>query len=224
VNRWFLATYRPLVGTAGGRLAVHEHRLPPFIDGSCRREPDFESQFPSITATCRAGQFAPRLQAGDYIIYLTVKGKYPGDRQAGWRLTAVLRTLERCPSHAAAAAWYRAKGLALPSNCIVQGNAPQSYDRTNRAPPPKVAQRAKNDPDGAIRMWDAGYRSRVSKWPAFLICNALYLELREPVGIDEGDMIRAFGRVLGTLTPPELPAAACMALLATAGLTLRPMA
>ena len=90
-DRCFLATYRPLIQSASGRAAVRKHALSPFIDGSCRREPDFESAFPSITAMCRAGNFAPRLQIGDRIAYLTVKGKYLGHHEPGWRLVAVLR-------------------------------------------------------------------------------------------------------------------------------------
>jgi hypothetical protein len=83
-GRCFLVTYHPLVKFSGGRKAMYQHGLPPFIDGSCRREPDFESRFPSITATCRGGNFAPRLQIGDRIAYLKIKGKYPGDFECGW--------------------------------------------------------------------------------------------------------------------------------------------
>jgi hypothetical protein len=72
-GRCFLATFHPLIRTSRGRKAVQEYRLPPFIDGSCRREPDFESPFPSITAICRAGNFAPRLRVDDQVVYLTVK-------------------------------------------------------------------------------------------------------------------------------------------------------
>jgi hypothetical protein len=87
-ERRFLATYRPLVKSRAGREAIRQHALLPFIDGSCRREPDFESRFPSIAAICRAGTFAPRLLVGDRIAYLTVKGKYVGAREFGWRLVA----------------------------------------------------------------------------------------------------------------------------------------
>ncbi len=44
----FLATYRPTAKTGSGRYAVQCYSLPPFVDGSCRREPDFESRFPSV--------------------------------------------------------------------------------------------------------------------------------------------------------------------------------
>src|SRR5262245_28127631 len=103
-QRCFLATFRPLIQTSDGRYAAKSNGLAPFIDGSCRREPDFESPFPSITATCRSGKFAPRLQVADRVAYLTVKGKYFNDRQPGWRLVAVLRVIERFETHTAAAA------------------------------------------------------------------------------------------------------------------------
>lgn len=92
-GRCFLATYRPLVRALAGRQAIQEYSLPPFIDGSCRREPNFESPFPSITATCRGGNFAPRLRERDRIAYLTVRGRYLVDTESGWRLVAVLRGL-----------------------------------------------------------------------------------------------------------------------------------
>ena len=51
VAKAYLVSYRPLSYNAYGRAAVYKYDLPPFIDGSCRREPDFESPFPSITCT-----------------------------------------------------------------------------------------------------------------------------------------------------------------------------
>jgi hypothetical protein len=87
----YLATFRPLVQRSAGRRAVQRYGLPPFIDGSCRREPDFESRYPSISATCRAGHFAPRLTVGDRIAYLTVKGRWLNCAEPHRRLIAVLR-------------------------------------------------------------------------------------------------------------------------------------
>jgi hypothetical protein len=87
----YLNTFHPLAGRPAGRRAIAQHGLPPFIDGSCRREPDFESAFPSISAVCRGRMFAPRLKKGDRVIYLTVRGKYLADTARGWRVVAVLR-------------------------------------------------------------------------------------------------------------------------------------
>ena len=64
----FLATYRPICASAHGRQAVADFGIPPFVDASCRREPDFESSFPSISALCRGRQFAPRLHADDVVV------------------------------------------------------------------------------------------------------------------------------------------------------------
>ena len=217
--RCFLATFRPLIQSAGGRRAANEHGLPPFVDGSCRREPDFESRFPSITATCRAGAFAPRLRKGDRVAYLTVKGRYRSDVEAGWRLVAVLRVAERFESHQLAAEWYRLQGCPLPSNCLVESNPPQPFHLTNGRPPADVAKRidGARDPAGAIRLWDATYRSRVSKWPVLLACDSEFLELVSPPQLRQEEMIAALGRVRSTLNPPEIACAELDQLLRLAG-------
>jgi len=49
----FLATYRPISASWRGRNAVTRYGIPPYVDASCRREPDFESPLPSISALCR---------------------------------------------------------------------------------------------------------------------------------------------------------------------------
>lgn len=205
----FLATFRPIVCTATGRSAVASYGLAPFIDGSCRREPDFESPYPSITATCRGTLFAPRLGVGDRVAYLTVKGRYDNERIAGWRLVAVLRVLHRLPTHEAAAEWYRGRGFPLPSNCIVNDNPPLELARTNGRPPADVQRRVATavDPERAIRLWDAGYRSRVTRSPVFLVCSAEYLELYAPVQIVEEDLRAVLGCTPGTLNPPAISCA-----------------
>jgi hypothetical protein len=204
--RCFLATFRPLVQSAGGRRAANEHGLPPFIDGSCRREPDFESRFPSITASCRAGAFAPRLRKGDRVAYISVKGRYLGEAEAGWRLVAVLKVAERFESHELASEWYDLQGCPLPSNCVVEGNPPRPFHLTNGRPPADVAKRidGTRDPATAIRLWDATYRGRVTRWPVFLACESEFLELVSPRQLHRDQMIAVFGRIPGTLNPPEI--------------------
>jgi len=59
-----------------GRRAIEAFALPPFIDSSCRREPDLESRSPSISALCRRTKFAPRLYPTDRVVYITTKGRY----------------------------------------------------------------------------------------------------------------------------------------------------
>lgn len=201
----FLATFRPLIRTARGRAAAQNRGLPLFIDGSCRREPDFESRFPSISATCRAGQWAPRLQEGDRVAYLTCKHKYPGDEVSGWRLVAVLRVVKRFPHHREAARWYRGKGCLVPSNCLADGNPPKALELTNGDPPRGVKKliTANSDPRAIIRLWDCTYRRRVGKWPVFLATNVEFLDLTHPLQLTEADFVRIFGRVPGMLNPPQ---------------------
>jgi hypothetical protein len=120
----YYCTYRPLVKNAAGGVAIRVHGLPPFIDGSFRREPDFEAGAPSISALCRGKNFAPRLGPGDRVAYVSVKGTYAGE--VGWALVALLTVEQRFESHGAAANWYTAQGFGVPSNCIVPSNEPQS--------------------------------------------------------------------------------------------------
>jgi hypothetical protein len=205
-RRCFLATFRPLIQTVGGRTATQQHSLPPFIDGSCRREPDFESRFPSITGICRAGNFAPRLQVGDRVAYLTVKGRYAGDQVPGWRLVAVLRVCHRFSDHNKAAGWYARQACPLPSNCLVDSNPPKAFELTNRNPPAKVKRRvtAESDSRLAIRLWDATYRRRVREWPVFLVTKVEFLDLIRPPQLREADLVNVFGKVPGTRNPPKI--------------------
>jgi len=205
-GRCFLATFRPLVRSARGRSAIREHSLPPFVDGSCRREPDFESAFPSITATCRGGNFAPRLRVGDRVAYLTVRGKYLGDSERGWRLVAVLRVLHRFASHPVAAAWYEQQWQPLPSNCLVERNPPKVYELTNGDPPYEVKKHMMEEHDSVrlIRLWDATYRKRIARWPVFLATKAEFVELSSPPALSEMQMCSIFGRVPATLNPPRI--------------------
>jgi len=202
----FLATYRPITLNAAGRAAVQESGLPPYIDGSCRREPDLESAFPSVTATCRAGNFAPRLHVDDRVCFITVKGWYAGESDASWRLVAMLRVAYRFASHAEAAAWYAAQGLPLPSNCLVPGNPPKAFELTNRMPPNTVKNRIIGQPNRvrAVRLWNATYRGRVARWPMFLVTIPEYLNITDPPRITRDDFLAVFGKVPSTLTPPEI--------------------
>jgi hypothetical protein len=187
----FLVTFRPLVNRKAGRVAAERFGLPPFIDGSCRREPDLESPVPSISALCRGRNFAPRLHVGDTTVYLATKSSWGGHAERHWRLVAVLRVRERFENHALAAAWYQAQGLALPSNCWVEGNPPIPYERTVQ--------------DSPSETWDRAYRARARRCPIFLTTDPIFLELWQPPIVTVETMTAAFGRVPSTLTPPALP-------------------
>lgn len=199
---YFLCSYRPISATASGRLAVRLHGLAPFIDGSCRREPDFKADAPSISALCRSDKFAPRLSPGDRVAYITSQRVYGGS--PGWCLVAGLKVVERFESHADAAGWYRERGDRLPSNCMVADNPPETYSRTNKLPPAEVAARVAESGDDllAVRQWDATYAARARSCGVFLACAFEYLELETPPILRHADLRAIFGRIPGTQNPP----------------------
>lgn len=183
----YFNTYKPLCSTLEGQRAIEVFNYPRFVDNSIRREPDFQHEYPSISAICRANNFAPRLQKGDIIVYTTVKGKYLGIEEAHWRTVAVLKVLERMLNHEKAAEWYIEKGLRLPSNCIVSGNDPLPKDHS-----------------AGNCGTDESYKARVAENPVFHICEKLYCELSLPNPLFKKDMITAMGSVPSTQTPPSI--------------------
>jgi hypothetical protein len=196
----YINTYGPLVSTRAGREASCEYNLPPFIDGSIRREPDLEHRYPSISCLCRTDKFAPRLELADIVAYLTKKARY-GKEQAHRRLTAVLKVYRVLPTHLDAAHWYRAKGESLPVNCCVPGNRPKAYEHSNR-----IFSGLACVPQSRIRQqWDKEYRYRASTFPTFVVCKPLFRELRwnAPI-VTDSNLIKAFGCVPGTQNPGKL--------------------
>lgn len=116
--------------------------------------------------------------------------------------------VRRFENHGDAADWYHGQGLALPSNCIVAGNAPVPLDRT----------------DGwhsSLEAWDRMYRAKARSCPVFLACRPLFLELTEPPIVTEAIMMRSFGRVPATRTPPVVPPESVRRLLAETGAEAR---
>lgn len=205
MGRMYLATYRPLCRTGQGREAVERFGLKPFIDGSCRREPDFEAEFPTITALCRGRMFAPRLVVEDRIAYVTKKGRYPVDSAPHWRLVALLRVLHRFESHEAAAAWYTHRSLPIPRNCMVAGSTPAPLHLTDGKLPKLLAARASLlPPERLIHLWDTGYANRAKANPQVLVCEAEFVNLTSPPLIHEEDWIDWIGRVPATRTPPAI--------------------
>jgi hypothetical protein len=203
----YLNSYRPLVHNRAGRTAVQKYGIPPFVDASCRREPDFEAEFPSITALCRFRHFAPRLHEKDVAVYLTVKRQYSGCSEQHWRLTALLQVIKRFENHERAAEWYRSAGLPLPSNCMVEGNAPVALDRTDRFHP-------------SLDSWDRLYRNKARRCSVFLACRSLFRELNNPPVVTEAIMVRSFGYTPATRTPPTVPVEPVQRLIAEAGVDL----
>jgi len=147
--------------------------------------------------------FAPRLQVGDSIVYVTVKGTYEPWRFTHWRLIAILRVIQRFDTHKQAAAWYQEQGLPLPSNCMVEGSRPMPYDATTGVRP---ANRFGNGlySDEILKKWDLNYRLRSRKNGVFLACHAEFLELNAPSIITEQSMLQIFGRIPPTRNPPTI--------------------
>jgi hypothetical protein len=216
MSAYFLCSYRPLRADKAGRTAIRDCNLPPFIDGACRREPDLQATAPSISALCRTDKFAPRLDEGDYVAYITGQGRY--EAQPGWALVALLRVIKRFESHEMAADWYRGQGYPLPSNCMVPGNLPQPYQSTNRRLSCEVLDGIdpEADPQSAVRLWDGIYQRRARDNGVFLACQAVFLELWHPPILRRSDLQRIFGRVPGTQNPPKITSAEFDALAALA--------
>lgn len=210
----YLNTFEPLCGSKQGALAVEQFVLPGYIDGSCRREPDLEGDFPAISALCRGGIFVPKLVAGDIIVYLTKKGRYEG-LPLHWRLVSAVQVKECFSSHEEAATWYRSRGLRLPYNCIVEGNPPVAWEKTHQRP---VL------PDGeekTLANWDQKYEQRAARHPEFCACEAIYRELHHPPVLLESDLIAAFkdyGRIPVTQNPPRITQEDYQRLLIAAGI------
>lgn len=184
------------------------HQLKPFIDSSCRREPDFESPFPSISGLCRVDRFAPRLHVGDQVAYMTCKIKAAPRGAATRYLVAILQVVAEFKDHDAAAEWYESRALPLPSNCHVAGNAPQPYEKTAgiRAQD-RETYRASEGPATILRNWDEAYAKRARQYGAFLACRALHRALTTPPELSEADIRGIFGRIPGTQTPPRITGA-----------------
>jgi hypothetical protein len=205
----YLCTYRPLIGSQAGREAISEYQLPPYIDASFRREPDFECEYPSISALCHGGKFAPHRSVGDIVVYMTRQGKYPDAsvKENHWRLTAILKVYQRFNTHQDAAIWYQKHQGKLPRNCVVPGNSPvplaQSEDRFHLTPPPvlippRYARYQLSVLNNDLGVLDKFYEERAEKWGVFLACTACFKELYSPPFIMIEQMLEIFGRIPGT--------------------------
>lgn len=177
--------------TPQGRETISKFGFPNYIDGSCRREPDLEIEYPSITSLCRKNKLAPSLNYGDIVIYLTVKAPW-GNIEAHWRLTAILEVYKRFENHEQAANWYLENGLGLPSNCMVSSNPPLPIDRTGGIP---IVFKDN------ISEWDKHYQNRCSEFKTFIICKPQYKNLHEPPILTSDMLINIFGKVPGTQNP-----------------------
>ena len=211
-GQFLLTTYHPLVTTKPGRLASGRYNLPPFIDGSIRREPDLEHVRPAITCLCRTDRFAPRIGVGDLVAYITAKRSYGGNTPHR-RLTAVLQAERRFNSHSEAADSYRDERLDLPNNLLVAGNEPRPIDRSNRS------NRNSHLPDPEWQeAWNDEYAERAREHGRVVACRPLFVDVSwaAPIVSDE-TLVGVFGRVPGTQNPPRFPNDRLLELLAAVG-------
>jgi hypothetical protein len=192
---FYINSYAPLAITRAGRYASEAYGIPPFVDGSIRREPDFEHPFPAITCLCRGKNFAPRLCVGDIVAYVTKTGEFrePFRHQ---RLAAILRVIKVLDSHASAATWYRQELLSLPNNLMIVGNS---------AFPLSQSHRICGTCGGRKRThaeWDAEYRRRAREFGTVVVCEPLYCDLSWNARVIEGEQFKmALGEVPATRNP-----------------------
>lgn len=212
-----LASFHPLCATRAGRRAVRELGLPPFVEGSCRRDPDLEHRWPAIAALNRGANFAPHLAVGDRVAFVTGRGPWLGQEVPHWRLVALVRVVERFEDHDAAARWYRRKRLPLPANLVVARNPPLRAEATDGRWP--GAGPAPDDRGAAAiaRAWAAECRARSRKHGVVLACEALFREFAEPPSIRDRDWVTWIGRVPVTRNPPRIEGSAWNRLCARAG-------
>jgi len=204
-----LNSYHPLCRNELGRQALIDYNHPPFVDASCRREPDLESEFPSITSLCRQEIFAPNLEPNDIIVYMTVKGNWYKD-YAHYRLVAILEVKERRKSHNLAKDWYNNKGILPPSNCMIDDSEPLPFDHTAgdfntqkelKTFLKRTAEQRITIGKRRVQLWNDIYKQRAKDYPAFIITKKIFCDLHTPPILTLAILESIFGKVPNTRTP-----------------------
>ena len=205
----YLNSFKPLCYNPLGLAAINKYGFPPFIDSSCRREPDFQMALPSVSALCRSSKFAPKLKINDIIVYITVGGIFH-PHKIGHHLVAVLQVINVFQSHTLGSSWYLANFSSLPKNCMIPNNPPLDFDKTGGNFKVKIQlnhfmsmspQRQTLIGQRRILNWDSQYLFRSSKWPVFICTKPLFLNLTNPNLITRTDFIRIFGKIPNTQIP-----------------------
>ena len=119
-GRFRLYSYTPLCFHRMGNIAIQTYTFPPYIDSFCRTKTDFQNEYPSISALCRASKFAPTLQKDDIITYITKKNRYTPYIQKHNRLVAILQVEDIYPSHQLAQQAYKKIGDMQEANQLLQ--------------------------------------------------------------------------------------------------------
>jgi hypothetical protein len=200
----FFTSFYPLCCMAQGIKAIENYNLPPFIDGSCLREPDFQHDYPAITGLCRPG-FVDRLNIDDLIIYTTNK-KLLGSKM----LIAVLKVLEIEADHTKAFNWYESKNAIPPNNIMVPGNFVIPLEKTHGIGPwigwGWTKEDIDEDREESLEAWGRSYEKRALESPKVAICEVFngIKNLNKPYELRDSSVGQIFGRYLGTQTPPSM--------------------
>lgn len=199
----FLNSYYPLCTTKKGRDSSIKFKLLPFLDGSCRREPDFEKNKPAITGLCRTNKLVPRLEKGDLVIYITNKRKYYNSESERY-FVGILEVEKILESHKLAMGWYQNNEYELSQNIICENTKPLESEFTHRFIDTDFKN---NDGEANIRRWNGFYKGRSRDYPLVAQCKIWnnQLNLDCPRSITDEEMRAIFIRdKVGTQNPPKL--------------------
>ncbi len=199
MGNFYLNSYIPLIAYKERHSDIERLRIPPYVDASCRREPDFESKYPAITALCRLDRLVKRLQAGDKVVYRTNKGRYDDYPEQHWRVVAGLEVIAKFDNHQDGKKWYMERKLPLPANCMVAGNPPKGESEST------PLKRTKGN-HASIREWDKHYRVRSISCGLMAVCWIHWVNLWDPPIWTDADEWRTFGEMKYTLYPPTITA------------------
>ena len=198
----FLNSFIPICINGFGIKNITENKLPNFIDGSCRREPDFQNLYPAITQLCRPGKLVPRLSVGDLVIYLTKLGNY-GNPPAHWNFISILEVLSLQLNHCSAANYYLANNIPIAQNIICNHTAPFTLNMTHGL---SGFPNGNLNPNRIISIWNNSYISRANNFSKVAITRVWkgHLHLNNPPQITRQMMMNIFDRIPGTQNPPKL--------------------
>jgi hypothetical protein len=193
----YLTSFYPLCCTAKGRKAIEDNpELRPYIDGSCRREPDFENEYPCITGLCRPG-FAQKLKKNDIIVYVTNKR---GVRSR--MVVAGLKVIEVFDNHVNTAKWYTIHGKVLPNNIMVPQTKPFDLNKTHQ----KIGWDSWMKGASTLEEWDNCYLARANSEFSSKVaqCAIIFRRLENPIDLDDNDWREISNRPLCSQNPPIL--------------------
>lgn len=198
----FLNSFIPLAYNRFGRESAKRNNLPLFIDGSCRREPDFQNPLPAITQLCRPGKLVTRLNVGDLVIYITKLGKY-SKSTPHWNFIGILEVIDLAQDHIQAETYYNNKEIKVSQNIICNQTKAFPLDMTHG----KSGFNHRSLPSQRIiSIWNCCYVKRANDYPMVAITKVWdgNLNLTDPPEITREMIMNIFKRVPGTQTPPEI--------------------